>query len=241
MTTATVTPIASAPAHKLVLDDVIEAMRSIQTESDRWHLAEALAKQVPGGSEGFSEILDQATAEGVAGKLSLNTLRLYRDAALRWPADKRVANVSFSAHREAMVLESIDAAAKMLADLAKNAGAGNVTVAAVRKAIAVQQGKVTAAPAATTSQKAVDVLADIKQGAPQLIAAISPATVTSELDQLHAGLTKAIAHVERLRAKAARKTAAAKPSSTPVPKPSPGERKVAGEAITKARGDLRGL
>jgi hypothetical protein len=95
--------------------DVIDAMRSIQTEGERWHLAEELATVIPkGDGEGtvtFATIIDQATSEGVAGKLSVTTLRLYRDTAKRWPKSKRVPNVSFSAHRTAMTLP-IDGAAK---------------------------------------------------------------------------------------------------------------------------------
>src|SRR5262245_745493 len=91
------------------MHDVIDAMRDVQTEGDRWHLAEALVAMLPQGSNGFQEIIDQASAEGVVGKLSANTLRLYRDTANRWPANRRVANVSFSAHREAMLLPPADA------------------------------------------------------------------------------------------------------------------------------------
>src|SRR5215472_10648050 len=96
-------------------DEVIEAMRSIHSESDRWHLAEALFKKIPSGLQGFQEIIDKASAEGVAGNLSVNTLRLYRDTASRWPANKRVADVSFSGHREVMALPgTVDGQAKLL-------------------------------------------------------------------------------------------------------------------------------
>lgn len=218
---------------------VIDAMRSLQTEGDRWHLAEVLLAQVPTGYNGLPQIIDQATAAGVAGSLSVNTLRLYRDTAARWPADQRVANVSFSAHREAMVLPTIAAAAKMLGDLAANLGPSKVTVASVRKAIAVQQGRPVpgSKPGSSTptSQRAVDVLADLIAGGPQLIAAIPATTEASVLDQLHAGLTKAISHVERLRAKAARK--AAKSTTTPS---TPAAVK-APRTNSKRTGDLRGL
>jgi hypothetical protein len=56
---------------------VIDAMRSIQTESDRWKLAEALYAVIPQGVRGFNELIDAATAAGVAGGLKVNTLRLY--------------------------------------------------------------------------------------------------------------------------------------------------------------------
>lgn len=226
------------------MGEVIEAMRSIQSESDRWHLAESLRQMIPSGLTGFSDIIDAATAEGVAGSLSANTLRLYRDAAARWPADKRVPNVSFSAHREAMVLPSIDEAARVLAQLAKQLGAAKVTVAEVRKAVAVKQGKVTKAAAAASSSTSkgatttqANVLADLMAGAPTLIASITATTSPTELDKLHAGLTKTIGHVERLRAKAARKaTAAAK--KAPAAKASVRKSTPRGR---KSTGDLRGL
>jgi hypothetical protein len=226
--------------------DVIEAMRSIQTESDRWRLAEALAARIPSGDKGLDEIVDAAAAAGVLGKLSKTTLRLYRDAANRWPADKRVANVSFSAHREAMVLDNINEAARMLGSLVKSSGgADKVTVASVRRAVAVKRGTVPAekatanGSAATTKAPALDVLTDLQAGAPQLIAAIPNATAPTELDRLHAGLSKALAHVERLQAKAAqaaRKKAAA-PKRTA---PKAAARKAAATPRRKAVGDLRG-
>ena len=203
MSTTTTTP-------SVQVADVIDAMRDIQTEGDRWNLAERLAVLLPSGSSGFGDIIDAANAEGVAGGLSANTLRLYRDTATRWPTEKRVPNVSFSAHREAMVLPTITEAGKMLRDIEKSVGAGNVTVASVRKAVAVKQGKAPKAPKAGTASKSFDVLADIKGGASALIAAIDNGTDADALDKLHGGLTKAIAHVERLRAKAAQKAAAAK-------------------------------
>src|SRR3954452_18562555 len=129
--------------------DVIEAMRSIQTEGDRWHLAEALRSQVPQGSTGFEEILDEAASAGVAGALKVNTLRLYRDTANRWPATERVPNVSFSAHREAMVLP-IEDAAKLLETLSTANGATKVTVASVRKTIkAMNTGGIASASTST--------------------------------------------------------------------------------------------
>src|SRR5262252_625828 len=130
-TTTTTAPAANG------YGEVIDAMRSIQTEGDRWHLAESLVALIPTGASGFDKIIDKATQEGVAGSLSANTLRLYRDTASRWSEDQRVPNVSFSAHREAMVLPTIPQAAKMLNDLAKNVGPSKVTVAAVRKAVAI--------------------------------------------------------------------------------------------------------
>jgi hypothetical protein len=226
--------------------EVIEAMRSIQTEGDRWRLAEALHAQIPSGLEGFADIIDAATTAGVLGKLSFNTLRLYRDTAARWPADLRVPNVSFSAHRTAMTID-IKAASKLLHALARQKGAGGVTVDEVRRAIAVQQGKpITATSAAdkATAAAKIEIVADIKAGAPQLIASIGPDTGPDDLDKLHAGLTKAIAHVERLRAKAARKAASASKATKSVATSSATARKAAASTTktsARRRGDLRGL
>lgn len=220
------------------LDKVIDAMRSIQTEGDRWNLAEQLAYLIPSGSSGFGEVIEAATHEGVLGKLKENTLRLYRDTAIRWPSDDRVPNVSFSAHREAMVIGNTKEAARMLADLAKNGGAAQVTVANVRAAARVKMGKPPVAPKTTTTTKAVDVLADLKGGAPELIAALTTSTSTTDLDKVQAGLNKAIAHVERLRAKAARK-AAADAKKAPASKKAPATK--AAPAAKKAAGDIRGL
>jgi hypothetical protein len=227
--------------------DVIEAMRSIHTESDRWRLAEALAARIPSGDKGLDEIVDAAAAAGVLGNLSKTTLRLYRDAANRWPAEKRVPNVSFSAHREAMVLDNISEAAKLLASLAKNSD--KVTVASVRRAVAVKRGTVPAEAAkANGSGKspALDVLADLQAGAPQIIAAIGAATTPAELDKLNAGLNKALAHVDRLRAKAA-KAATKRAAGRPAPKAATPRKAPATKAPAKAAtprrkavGDLRG-
>jgi hypothetical protein len=229
-----------------VMGAVLDAMRSVQTESDRWNLAEALQRQVPTGLKGFSEIIDAANAAGVAGNLSATTLRLYRDAAVRWPSDKRVKDVSFSAHREAMVLGDTAAAAKMLDDLVKSNGADKVTVASVRRAIAVKQGKPQAAARAARGKGATPAAAtideaftDLLNGGPKLIAKIKSDSTQSTLDKLHAGLTKTIAHVERLRAKQARAKQPPKVAA-PAAKPAPSNGK-SKTPVKKTRGDLRGL
>lgn len=244
-----------APADStLSTAEVIDAMRSIQNESDRWRLAEALAAQIPAGSatDEFKQIVDDAVDAGVVGGLSVTTLRLYRDTANRWPADKRVPNVSFSAHREAMPLEDVDAAAKMLADLVKTLGADKVTVSSVRRAVAVAKNrplpdaKADAAAAVRVDRTTAQVLADIAAGAPQLISAIDG---TMELDRLHAGLNKALAHVEKLRTKAAAKAkrpAAKAPARKPAPKaPAAGAKAPAAtprkRTPRKPTGDFRGL
>src|SRR6185295_7327001 len=86
------------------LEVVLDAMNDVQTEGDRWHLAEQLLALVPQGSREFNVIVDKAAQKGVLGKMSATTLRLYRDTAIRWPASKRVKGVGFTAHRESMVL-----------------------------------------------------------------------------------------------------------------------------------------
>lgn len=223
------------------LGAVIDAMRSIQTEADRWTLAEALQAQIPSGAQGFETILDVAAAEGVAGNLKPNTLRLYRDTAVRWPADKRVKNVSFSAHREAMASTGgINAAAKLLAGLSATLGPDKVTVASVRKAVAVNNGNVTGpATAASAARPMQDILQDFRNGGGLIIKAIDP--TTEGLDDIHAGLQNVIAHVESLRAKIAR---ANKGKSTPTTKAAPitptGTATAPATAGTK-QGDLRNL
>jgi hypothetical protein len=234
------------------LADVIDAMRSVQTEADRWTLAESLAELIPSGEAGFSEIIDRATSEGLLGNFTVNTLRLYRDTAKRWAKDKRVADVSFSAHREAMSVKGdITTAAKLLVAQVKTVGSpAKVTASSVRKAVRIANGK---APVATakvsptaTATTFDDVVSDLLSGGKKLAAAIGPDVVAADLDALHAGLSKVIAHVEKLRAKNARKIATAKKAAaapkasgskaTPA-KATPAKR----PAARKQAGDLRGL
>lgn len=234
---------------KARIADVIDALRDVHTESDRWHLAEALRVLIPSGTNGFDKVIDEATQKGVAGKLSATTLRLYRDTAARWPVKSRVAGVSFSAHREAMVMIAADGtttkAERLLQDASKAAGGPDkVTVAQVRRAAALKQGK--PAPASrgtatsTVTTKGMDVLNDLENGAPQLLAALAGVD-TSKLDKLHNGLSKALARVEQLRAKAQRAKSSAKAPAKPAPaKPAAqnGKRK---PAAAKRTGDLRDL
>jgi hypothetical protein len=161
---------------------------------------------------------------------------------VRWPKSKRVKNISFSAHREAMALPNgIDERVKMLNDLAKTQGAAKVTVASVRKAVAIKQGKApTAKPGGSQSAKALDVLRDLTDhNGAGLISAIGNEQNSDKLDRLNASLTKVIGHVEKLRAKAARKTTPVKTTTPAAVKP-----KVApanGARPKKKAGDLRGL
>lgn len=229
-------------------DAAIDAMRSLQTEGDRWNLGEQLLVLVPRGvatddrdKTTFAAIIEAATAQGVGGKFKPTTLRLYRDTAARWPKDQRVPNVSFSAHREAMVLNDVNSQVRTLNDLVKTHGAGNVTVSRVRDAVRIKQGK-GAKPAKAETPVAFDAITDIKHGAPKLIAAIPSSTSSADLDKLNAGLSKALAYVDRLRAKAAAKASKAKRTATtpkaPVKKATPGAK---ARAAAAAKGDTRGL
>lgn len=222
-------------------------MRSVQSEDDRWHLAEALHALIKTGTNGFDKVLDAANAKGVSGGLSATTLRLYRDTAARWPSAARVPGVSFSAHREAMVMiaptGSTTKAEKLLKDLAKN-GADKVTVKSVRQAAAIQSGKAARTPksAGKTAPKGFDVLADLENGARQVLDAINAiGTDTARLDKVHAGVTKALARIEQLRAKAARakKAAPVKVTTPPAQKPTVANGK--GKSAASKRGDLRDL
>ena len=229
------------------LNDVVDAMRSVQTEADRWILAEALVELIPTGEGGFQEVIDRATSEGLLGNFTVNTLRLYRDTAKRWDKDKRVTDVSFSAHREAMSVKGdITAAAKLLAAQVKTVGApAKVTASSVRKAVRLANGKAPLATAKTapTVGPQFDLVADLKHGGKKLAAMIGPDTSVSDLDSLHAGLNKVIAHVEKLRGKAARKASAAKTAKqTVAAKPTASKATTAKRpAARKQAGDLRGL
>jgi hypothetical protein len=224
------TPSPKVVASAAQVDDVIDAMRSINSEADRWHLADALLVTNPSGTNDFATIVEKATAAGVLGQLSANTLRLYRDTASHWPVSRRIVGVSFSAHREVEKLHTIDAAVKMLENCVKAAGGPDkVTIKAVRQAVAISQGKaVTPAPAAApvaASQSVMDALDDLRQGGKKLIQSIPRTTPSSQLDEYHAGLSKVLAHVEALRSKASQKAAAAKKGASPAapaaPAPAP--------------------
>jgi hypothetical protein len=249
---ANVTPQTATPPKPVDKDlaAIVEAMRELQTEGQAWVLAEALAKKVPTGEKGFDEIMDAAGAQGITANLSANTLKAYRNAALAWPPEKRVPDVSFSAHREAMNLkDTVAQQEKLLQDLSKSLGGpGKVSVSAVRRAVQVKRGKPVTTRGAgggrggsgtTPVKPQFDVLDDIKAGSPQLISRIGGDTKGSDLDKLHVGMTRAIEHVERLRIKLARaKAAAAKksaPATTPVPTTPPPTKRPAGP------GDVRGL
>ena len=234
--TGLVTPISQAKGFSI--DAVVAKMRDLHDESDRWRLAEELFRQIPTGVAGFEQIIAKANEEGVTGKLSVNTLRLYRDTASRWPSDQRVKGVTFTAHREAANVGDTAKASKLLTSLVKAHGASGVSVTRVREAVRVAQNKPVRPTTRGANSKAAtfDVLADVKNGATQLIASIGSDTDADALDKLHAGLTKAIGHVERLRVKAARKAA---PKAAPVAKQA--AKKAAANGTGRKAGDMRGL
>ena len=249
------------------MTSVIAAIRDITTEGDTWKLADALAVLIPQGEKqaAFQEIIDKAASEGIAGKLTWNTLRVYRDVSANWPQDKRLPTVSFSAHREILVATNpandkypkgqpitLDEKIKMLQQLEKSQGVGKVTVASVRKSIAVRAKKpinTKANPAPTPASAAqtsfASVLADIAAGAPKLIGAIPTTSTAGELDKYTAGFNSALTHIDSLRQKLARKQLAGKQTAKQVPAAvkaaKPGGAVKSAAAPSKKLGDLRGL
>jgi hypothetical protein len=229
---------------------VLDAMRSLQSESDRWTLAEALKAAIPAGLNGFDDLMRKATDEGVGGKLTKSTLRQYRDTAVRWPAGKRVKGVSFSAHREAMRGfdgKSIDGAVKLLERLARQQGsASKVTTAEVRRAVQVLQGKPVTTQRGRNDKSAgqpasgpqvSDALNDLKGGGSKLIAFIPASTDLNDLTKLQRGLAAVATHVDKLRAKKAQKNKPAQPAVAAKKTAKP----AAAASSKGAAGDLRGL
>jgi hypothetical protein len=235
---------------------VFTAMRHIQSETERWILADALFEAVPHGEYGLGDLLEEAKQEGVAGKLSVTTLRLYRDTANRWPVASRIPGVSFSAHREAEKgIKSLGATqvAKILQDMADANGPDKVTITAVRAAIAGRQGK----SVTPKSPATFDAVADLKKGGGALIKTITASMSVSDLEAVSDGLAKVMVHVNDLRAKAARnarkkapkastpakvipitKAPAAAPEVAPVAAPGAAE---APAGPRRRKGDIRGL
>ena len=233
------------------VDDVVDAIRSFQSQNDLWQLADALAAKIPNGTTGvddvsFGDIIEAATKEGVLGKLSAKTLQLYRDTSVRWPSTNRVPGVSFSAHREAQAMAGdVDAKTKLLADLVKSSGgADKVSIASVRAQVRKTQGKQAPAgnaPSGSIKNKGLS-LNDLMNGGSEMIKAIHSNTPSDELDKLQAGLTKVLAHVERLRSKAAQRAAKSSPKAPSSSSNAPTPISAAKRAAPKGgAGDLRGL
>jgi hypothetical protein len=240
-------------------DSVCQALAEVTDEASLWHLADELVKVAP-RNEQVQAVVDEAHRRGIPTK-SANTLRLYRDVAKRFAKSDRVPLVSFSAHREALVIGDPVAARKILLELVAKVGAAGVSVTTVKSAVQAATGNVpapkkaaataanpTALPAGIAPSWAA-VMVDICTGGKDFIAAITPALAVRgvTLDGLAAGLTAVQSEIDSRRVKAARKAkaaaAASKPTPTPsakrpAPKPSTSKPKVA--AGSKA-GDLRDL
>ena len=229
------------------MSQVIDALRSVQSESDRWKLADALAKKIPSGLKGFDEIVDAAKNAGVAGKLKVNTLRQYRDTSVRWKPEDRVPEVSFTAHKEAQNAGTTPEAKKLLERIVKQAGADGVSVGEVRRAVSALKGKTSkgtgggggggkAAKAPPPPAPAADIVKDLSHGGGLLIAAIPNDMDAADLSKLIAGIKKVLGHAERLQMKAANKANAGKnkPAVTPI-KREPVPVKQSGP------GDIRGM
>jgi sensor histidine kinase regulating citrate/malate metabolism len=148
-----------------------------------------------------------------------------------------------------MNLGNIKEAQKMLVDMANSQGSDKVSVAKVRQAVAVKQGKVppqrVAGNLVSAPKNAVVNLDDLRKGGKDLIAAIGVNRDETELDELSAGLNKVLTYVERLRAKASKKAQSSVPATkTPAVKQQPkpnGNGNGNGGTTKKSPGDLRGL
>jgi hypothetical protein len=186
--------------------EVLAAMRDLNTESDRWTLSDALLKLVPSGVQGFHEVNDAAAREGVT-PISVHTQRLYRDTAKMWPAADRVANLSFSAHREAVRNLSVADARRLLLDLQSAAGpTGKVTASAVRKAAAVAAGLPN--PVANNKPSAATlVLGDLAAGGKDMVAAVKKMPA-ADLDAVAQGLNAVLVALDKRRAAASKRGAA---------------------------------
>lgn len=203
-------------------DSVCDAIKDVHDEASLWKLSDELVKVAPSGVASVQEVVTQAKARAIPTK-STNTLRLYRDVAIRFPAAERVSGVTFSAHREAIAVGDAKQARQVLIDLAAKYGPAGVTVTTVKSAIGAVTGKTPAAPkgkAGAAQSTHADVARDLSAGGKAFIAALPDMLTVNNvtLDGLHQGLTAALTAVESMRSKAARKAAAAKakPSGTPV-------------------------
>jgi hypothetical protein len=245
-------------------DTVCDALRDVHDEASLWRLSDELVKIAPSGVASVDEVVAQAKLRGIPTK-STNTLRLYRDVAIRFPASERVPLVTFSAHREAIAIGDVKKARAVLEELVKRHGPAGVTVTTVKQAIGAATGNVKPAKAQVVASKGyAEVAADLSKGGKKFIAALDSIVGVDgvTLDGLHAGLSAVLTQVEVLRSKAARKAQAAKvaPKNGTVvdPKKSPAARKAiaaarngkptpSGKVLAKAgakagkRGDLRDL
>ena len=222
-------------------DSVCDAIRDVHDEQSLWHLSDELVKVAPQGVEAVTKVVDQAKARNIPVK-SVNTLRLYRDVAHRFPASERVPMVSFSAHREAIAIGDVIEAKRILTELVQKHGAEGVTVTTVKSAIGAATGKVAKPKAAGKGGKAqsgyTDIAVDLSKGGKQFIAALDQMTAVSgvTLDGLHTGISAVLTAIEAKRSKAARVKAAAKaPAGTPV---NPAKSAAARKAIAAAKANV---
>jgi hypothetical protein len=221
---------------------VLEAMQSLNTESDRWTLSDALLVLVPSGVMGFHEVNDAAVQEGVT-PMSVNTQRLYRDTAKMWPASERVENMSFSAHREAVRNLGVTDARRLLLDLQAAAGTKKVTASAVRKAAAAAAGLPN--PVANNKPSAATVvLGDLAAGGKEMVAAVRKMPA-ADLDAVALGLNAVLVALDKRRAAASKRGAATRTAKakelpanvTPMKKVAKAAAPVAAKAAVA--GDLR--
>lgn len=223
-------------------DSVCDAIKDVHDEQSLWHLSDELVKVAPNGVDSVTKVVEQAKVRGIPVK-SVNTLRLYRDVAHRFPASERVPMVSFSAHREAIAVGDVKQARRVLEELVSKHGASGVTVTTVKQAIGAATGKVPTAPksAAKVQSTYIDIAHDLNAGGKKFIAALDQMTAVNgvTLDGLHAGLTTVLTAVEARRSKAARQAASAKAKApaTPVnPAKSPAARKAIAQARNMGKG-----
>ena len=244
------TTIAPAPRKDATFDSVCDAIRDVHDEASLWRLSDELVVIAPQGVRAVEQVVAQAKARDIPTK-SVNTLRLYRDVAIRFPAAERVTGVSFSAHREAIVLGSTAEAVTVLDDLVKKHGAAGVTVTTVKAAVQAATGKVPTPKQSVKPQSSwADVARDLstnggKGFVSELDAMLAVNGVT--LDGLHSGVSHVLAAIESKRAKAARKAAAASKGkaapvkATPRVKAAPSGKAAPVKASAGKAGDLRDL
>ena len=252
------TTIAPASRKDAAFDTVCEAIKDVHDEASLWRLSDELVVIAPAGVQSVENVVAQAKARDIPTK-SVNTLRLYRDVAIRFPANERVAGVSFSAHREAIAIGTTAEAVQVLDDLVKQHGAAGVTVTTVKAAVQAKSGKVSAPKQSVKPQSALaDVARDLSNNAGKgFISELDALTAINgiTLDGLHAGVSHLLAAIESKRARAARKAAQAAKSTPKVQPAKAGPRNgkaatsgkatpvkaSAGKAAAGKAGDLRDL
>jgi hypothetical protein len=228
----------TTPAVDHKYDGVCDAIKDVHDEASLWKLSDEIVRVAPQGVAAVDAIVDQAKARGIPTK-STNTLRLYRDVAIRFPATERVALVSFSAHREAIAIGDVSKARQVLIDLAAKHGAAGVTVTTVKSAIGAATGKVPTAPKsgkAGTQSTYADVGLDLMSGGKAFIRELGPMVEVKgvTLDGIHAGLVLVLAAVEAKRVKAARKVAASKSAHKAASRPVVDPKRSAAAATARA-------